>query len=47
MPASIASKGGHAHRYYDEYVPAWAEVLGRHEHPEPLIREVARHIHPH
>lgn len=47
MPNSIGSKGGHAHRYFEEYVPAWAQVLGRDEDLAPLTAEVARHIHPH
>lgn len=29
MPASVDTPGGVAHRYFEEYVPAWAAVLGR------------------
>lgn len=48
MAASIQPPGGHAHRYFDEYVPAWAHVLGREQDADAaLVREVARHIHPH
>lgn len=28
MPASVSVPGGYAHRYFEEYVPAWASVLG-------------------
>lgn len=27
MPRSIANPGGHAHRYHEEYIAAWANVL--------------------
>ncbi|QUY63177.1 Predicted membrane protein (DUF2319) [Gulosibacter molinativorax] len=47
MAASIQSKGGHAHRYYEEYVGAWAEVLGVEVDVDALIEEVRPFIHPH
>lgn len=47
MPASILTKGGHAHRYYEEYVPAWAEVLGVEVDTEAVIAAVRPFIRPH
>ena len=50
MPMSVATPGGHAHRYYEEYVPAWARVLGVEvddaeiERLEAAIRPL---VHPH
>lgn len=47
MPASIATKGGHAHRYYEEYVAAWAEVLGVDADVDALIEAIRPFIRPH
>ncbi|KAB1645095.1 alpha/beta-hydrolase family protein [Gulosibacter chungangensis] len=47
MPASIQTKGGHAHRYYEEYVAAWAEVLGVDADVDALIEAIRPFIRPH
>ncbi|MGO1543828.1 MAG: alpha/beta-hydrolase family protein [Gulosibacter sp.] len=47
MPMSIATKGGHAHRYYEEYVVAWAAVLGIEADTDTLIEAIRPHIRPH
>lgn len=47
MPTSIQTKGGHAHRYYEEYVAAWAQVLGVDADVDALINEIRPRIRPH
>lgn len=47
MPNSLSTSGGHAHRYLEEYVHAWAQILGCDAEPESLAAEIARHIRPH
>lgn len=47
-PMSITTPAGHAHRYFEEYIAAWAEVLGiEHVDTEALAEEIRPHIHPH
>lgn len=47
MPMSIKTRGGHAHRYYEEYVQAWSEVLGAPVDAPRLIRAIRPLVHPH
>ena len=47
MPLSLANAGGYAHRYFDEYVSAWAQVLGVEVDEAALISAIRPHIHPH
>ncbi|MFD2675028.1 alpha/beta-hydrolase family protein [Gulosibacter bifidus] len=47
-PMSISTPGGHAHRYFEEYVGAWAEVLGvTGVDADALAAEIRLFIHPH
>lgn len=41
MPAAVDTPGGSAHRYFEEYVPAWAAVLGREVDAPALARITA------
>lgn len=47
MPLSLANPGGHAHRYFEEYVTAWSQVLGVDAPIERLEREIRPFIKPH
>lgn len=48
MPLSLANRGGHAHRYFEEYVTAWSEVLGIPvDDVDALIAAIRPHILPH
>lgn len=47
MPLSIANKGGHAHRYFEEYVGAWSQVLGIDVDADRLAEAIRPLIRPH
>ncbi len=47
MPLSLASPGGHAHRYFEEYVTAWSQVLGVDAPVAQLERAIRPFIKPH
>ncbi len=47
MPLSLATPGGHAHRYFEEYVTAWSQVLGVDAPVAQLERAIRPFIKPH
>ena len=47
MPLSLATPGGHAHRYFEEYVAAWSQVLGVDAPVAQLERAIRPFIKPH
>lgn len=47
MPLSLATPGGHAHRYFEEYVTAWSQVLGVDAPVAQLERAIRPSIKPH
>lgn len=47
-PLSISTPGGHAHRYFEEYITAWAHVLDITDvDTAALASEIRPFIHPH
>lgn len=47
MPLSLATPGGHAHRYFEEYVTAWSQVLDVDAPVAQLERAIRPFIKPH